>query len=132
MSVSNWYHIGKSHRDDMLINKQGVRADESIEKEYFLLKKNYPVRPRLYNTIFLGSICAEADEVELFAKRMSEKHANVSHDYYEETNTHEFHSVVKNENFQEEVKVHNKRLAEHEVALRKFSEYEEVTTYVKI
>jgi len=132
MSVSNWFHLGKPHRENMLVNKQGVRADESIESEYFLLKNNYPVVPKLYHTIFLGSICAPADEVELFAKRMNEKHANVSRDYYEETNTHKFYAIARNENFQEEIKAHNKRVAEHEVALRKFSEYDEVETFVKI
>lgn len=132
MSNSLWYQVGKSHRENMLINKSGVRADESVEKEYFLLKNNAPVVPALYHTNFLGSICAEAKAVELFAKHMNEEHTNVSCNYDEGTNTHSFYSTVKNENFKEESDTYCKLVAEHNAALQKFSEYDEVTNFAKM
>ena len=125
MSNSLWYQTGKLHRSYVLINKKsGVRADESVEKEYFLLTNNTPVVPVLYHMNFLGSIRADAEEVALFTKRMNEKHTNVSCDYDEETKTHSFYSNVKNENFKEESDTYYKLVAEHNASLQKFSEYD--------
>jgi hypothetical protein len=126
MSNSPWYQSGKFHRSCVLVNKKsGVRADESVENEYFLLKstKKTPVVPVLYHTNFLGCICADAEEVAWFTKRMNEKHTNVSCNYDKETNTHSFYSNVKNENLKEENDTYFKLVAEYNAAFQKFSEY---------
>lgn len=126
MSNQNWFQMGEFHRANILVNKQGIRAEKSIENEYFSLQNNRLAHPRIDTVTFLGAIRAQADDIELFAKRMNEKHTNVSSEYDEDTDTHSFYSTEKNSNYQEELKVYEASNALREEALQKFSEYKEV------